>query len=122
MSKALNDTASTGMNAIDHVLQKPLGSPVYEQKRFGDHLFISAGGAISSYGHRPVDGFRPGLQAEISLGDWITPAHGWRMNLDGGVHSRFTGENWKVFGAVSADYLMNFSSLLRGDKIGRAHV
>ncbi len=119
MSKALNDTASTGMNAIDHVLQKPLGSPVYEQKRFGDHLFISAGGAISSYGHRPVDGFRPGLQAEISLGDWITPAHGWRMNLDGGVHSRFTGEDWKVFGAVSADYLMNFSSLLRGDNPDR---
>jgi len=46
MSKALNDMASTGMNAIDHVLQKPLGGPVYEQKRFGDHLFISAGGAI----------------------------------------------------------------------------
>ncbi|MDE5656697.1 MAG: hypothetical protein K2I19_06465, partial [Muribaculaceae bacterium] len=119
MSKALNDTASTGMNAIDHVLQKPLGSPVYEHKRFGDRLFLSAGGAISAYGHRPADGFRPGLQAEISLGDWITPVHGWRVNLDGGVHSRFTGENWKVFGAVSADYLMNFSSLLRGDNPDR---
>ena len=28
LSKALNDTASVGMNALDYTLQKPLGAPL----------------------------------------------------------------------------------------------
>ena len=42
MNYTLNDTVRTGFNALDHVLQKPLGNPVFDSKRFGDRLFLSA--------------------------------------------------------------------------------
>ena len=39
MTYRLNDTVRTGFNALGHVLQRPLGNPTFENKRFGDHLF-----------------------------------------------------------------------------------
>ena len=114
MSKALNDTASTGMNALDYVLQKPLGNRYFENKKFGDKLFLSGGVGLSMFGDKPSRSFRPGFSGEISVGDWVTPTHGWRINIAGGTHSGKTGEHWKTFGSISADYLMNFSALLRG--------
>ncbi|MDE6120809.1 MAG: hypothetical protein K2F63_03370, partial [Muribaculaceae bacterium] len=119
MSKALNDTAQVGMNAIDHVLQRPASTPTFDQKRFGDHFFLSGGVALSDYGARPSSGFRPGFRGEISFGDWITPVHGWRVTAGAGVHSKKAGQAWKVFGSVGADYLMNFSSLTRGENPSR---
>lgn len=119
MSKALNDTASVGMNALDYTLQKPLGSPLFEDKTFGDHFFLSGGAGISTYNDKPSGGFRPGLSGEISFGDWITPVHGWRVNLGAGSHSKKAGEPWKFFGSISADYIMNFSALLRGYRPSR---
>ena len=114
MSKALNDTASTGMNALDYVLQRPLGNQTFGTKHFGDHLFMSGGAGISAYGGAPTSGFRPGARGEFSIGDWVTPVHGWRVNLSAGAHSKKAGQPWKLFGSLSADYLMNFSALLRG--------
>ena len=102
MSKALNDTASVGMNALDYVLQRPLGNSSFENKRFGDHFFLSAGGAVSVYGQRPGSGFRPGAHGELSFGDWVTPVHGWRVSLAAGSHSKRAGQPWKLFGSVSA--------------------
>lgn len=120
LSKALNDTASVGMNALDYTLQKPLGSPLFEDKTFGDHFFLSGGAGISIYNTKPSGGFRPGVSGEISFGDWVTPVHGWRVNVGGGTHSKKSGESWKFFGSISADYLMNFSALLRGYKPSRS--
>lgn len=114
MGKALNDTASVGMNALDYVLQRPLGNSSFEHKRFGDKFFITAGGGISTYNQKPSNGFRPGFRGELSFGDWITPVHGWRIGFNAGIHSKKSGQSWKGFGSVSADYLMNFSALLRG--------
>lgn len=105
----LNDTVRIGMNAIDHVLQKPLPLP-----KFGDdspsRFFMSFGGGVALTG-RSV---RPGLLGEFSLGSWITPVHGWRLSLSTGVQSVNKGEKYPYYGSASVDYLMNFSSLLRG--------
>lgn len=76
----LNDTVAIGMNAIDHILQRPSGNPVFDNKRFGDHLFISGGAGISVLGtsleNRNGQSIRPSYRFGINLGDWITPVHG----------------------------------------------
>lgn len=114
MSKELGDTASTGLNALDYVLQRPLRLPEFENKHFGDHLFLSAGGGLSTYDSKPSGNFRPGFHGEITVGDWVTPVHGWRFTLGAGTRSRSAADSWTYYGSASADYLMNFSALLRG--------
>ena len=115
MTYKLNDTVRTGFNALDYVLQKPLGSPVFENKRFGDHFFMSAGAGFSMTSLHS----RPGLRLDYSFGDWVTPVHGWRLNFDLGATSVGSGYPYHFFGSVSADYLMNFTTLLRGYRPGR---
>lgn len=114
----LNDTVTVGMNAIDHILQRPLGSPVFDNKRFGDHLFISGGAGISVLGTALEDrdnrSIRPSYRFGVSLGDWVTPVHGWRIGAAFGSHSKREGTTTPYFGSISADYLMNFTALLRG--------
>lgn len=110
MPLQLNDTVRTGFNALDHVLQRPLPTPVFENKHFGDHLFISLG--VGSSTGAPKN--RPGYYFEFSIGDWVTPVHGWRINAATGRHTVRSGYDQPAFGSVSADYLVNFSSLLRG--------
>lgn len=114
MNKALNDTASTGMNALDYRLQRPLGNPVFKHKRFGDHFFLSGGAGVSIFDNINHSGLRPGLSGEISFGDWVTPVHGWRVTINGGTRSKTAGTPWTAYGALGADYLVNFSNLLRG--------
>jgi hypothetical protein len=108
-SYQLNDTARIGFNAIDYVLQKPLGSPVFEHKTFGDHLFISGGVGMSTSG-----GDRPAAHGEVSLGDWISPVHGWRLSANAGLYDVKEGYRYVGYGGVSLDYLMNLTTLLRG--------
>lgn len=116
----LNDTVAIGMNAIDHILQRPSGNPVFDNKRFGDHLFISGGAGISVLGtsleNRNGQSIRPSYRFGINLGDWITPVHGWRIGATFGSHSKRKGDTTPYFLSVSADYLMNFTTLLRGYK------
>lgn len=110
MPLQLNDTVRTGFNALDHVLQRPLPTPVFENKHFGDHLFISLGAGTSTGAPKN----RPGYYLELSIGDWATPVHGWRINAAIGKHTVMSGYDHPSFGSVAADYLVNFSSLLRG--------
>lgn len=106
----LNDTVRTGFNALDHVLQRPLGNPSFEHKSFGDHLFLSGGAGASLMGRHT----KPGLDIELSVGDWVSPVHGWRVSLAGGLNSVNKGNSRSYFGSLSADYLVNFTNLLRG--------
>lgn len=115
MTYKLNDTVRTGFDAMDYVLQKPLGNPRFENKRFGDHFFMSGGAGVSMAGLHA----RPGFGLELQLGDWITPLHGWRVNFNAGAHSVASGYSYVPYGSVSADYLLNFTSLLRGYRPGR---
>ncbi len=116
MTYRLNDTVRTGFNALGHVLQRPLGNPTFENKRFGDHLFLSGGAGVSMAGIHAD----PGAHLELSVGDWATPVHGWRVNFGIGNHSIKKGWPGLSFGAVSADYMLNFTSLLRGYRQQRA--
>lgn len=115
-SVKLNDTLRTGFNAIDHVLQRPAGPRLWTDAADSaaatspSRLFISGGAGVSMTGTDTRAGFR----GEAALGGWFTPVHGWRVALTGGSHSVTSSQKRAFFGAVSADYLMNFSALLRG--------
>ncbi|MDE7141351.1 MAG: hypothetical protein K2O33_00455, partial [Muribaculaceae bacterium] len=115
MPVVLNDTVRTGFNALDHVLQRPLGNPSFENKRFGDRLFLSGGAGASMMGLHT----KPGAELEVSLGDWVTPVHGWRLSVEGGLNSVNKESSHSYYGAIGADYLLNMTSLLRGYRPGR---
>ena len=119
MTKALNDTASTGMNALDYVLQKPAGSRTFDPPKTGNKFFFSLGGSLSVYGNQPKNQFRPGFGGEFMFGDWVSPVHGWRVDLAAGSASRYASQPWRLYGSIGADYMMNFSSLLKGDNPNR---
>ena len=112
----LADRESSGFNALDHVLQKPLGNPSFPQddRGFGRHIFlgISAGGSV--IGNDFSGGIKPGAQLGGQIGGWITPVHGVRLGADIGLHSLHQGAKRTWFGAARAEYLMNLSALLRG--------
>ncbi|MCM1111087.1 MAG: hypothetical protein NC336_07765 [Clostridium sp.] len=103
-------------NALDYLLQKPLPSRQFEHKRFGDHMFITGGAGISTL-RRQNSNMHPesriGFRVDLNLGDWITPVHGWRIGLSAG-QSRTSDRRDPYWLGVSADYLLNFSTLLRG--------
>ncbi len=110
---------STQFNALNHVLQKPNGNERFSEKRFGDHLFMSVE-AGPSFLMDPEDLFhipRTDARMGISVGDWVLPAHGWRLGLNGGFHNYSEGRPF--FGGLSADYLVNFSTLVRGHNARR---
>lgn len=111
----LNDTLRTGFNAIDHVLQRPAGPRQWRDSRAPSRFFMAGGAAVSMTGMHA----RPGFRGELMFGSWVTPAHGWRVTFDGGRHSVMAGDKNAWFGGAGADYLMNFSALLRGDDPGR---
>ncbi|MDE6854243.1 MAG: hypothetical protein K2J38_04215, partial [Muribaculaceae bacterium] len=111
----LNDTLRVGFNALDHVLQKPLPSRSFPAGEKPSRFFISGGAGFSMSGLHT----RPGAQGELSLGYRFSPVHGARLNFDAGLHSEFSGKPRVYFGAVSADYLMNFSALLRDYRSSR---
>ncbi len=116
----LSGRESTGFNALDHTLQKPLGNPSFPAgHRFGDGLFIGAGIGTSIIGDDFSGGIRPGIRAGGHLGGWITPVHGIRLGADVGLLSVHKGIGRTWFGAARADYLTNLSSLLYGYKPDR---
>ncbi|HBN46339.1 MAG TPA: hypothetical protein DD401_01460 [Prevotella sp.] len=99
-------TAQVPGSALDYMLQRPRVSKVYQHKRPFDHLFVDAGAGLNGMG---TSSLRLGAQGSFGLGDWITPEHGVRLNVDGGL--------WKVFGKkvkfadLSLDYLLNITAL-----------
>ena len=110
------------MNALDYVLQRPAPAEKFPQKRFGDRLFISAeagpdwmrtnanltGASLSDAGYR----------MGLTIGDWITPVHGWRLGISGGRHHGVK-DTRPFFAGLSLDYMMNLSALLRKDNPSR---
>ena len=117
---AQTEAYDSTFNALDYVLQRPAPARRFETKKFGDRLFISAEGGPAWM--RAHDGFiggaNSGYRAGLTVGDWVTPVHGWRVGISGGRHHG-EGEHKPFFGAVSADWLINLSSLLRDDNPSR---
>lgn len=106
---------SVGFNALDYVLQKPNPNRYFDQKKFGDRLFMSVEGGASWF-MDPIttyDSSGTEYRFGVSLGDWSTPVHGWRLGLNAGRH-HLTKGHYPVFGGISIDYLANLSGLVRG--------
>lgn len=111
---------SVGFNALNYVLQKPNSNRYFEHKKFGDRLFMSIEGGASWF-MNPVTTFNsPGTdyRVGVSLGDWVTPVHGWRFGLNAGRHHLSPGHH-PAFGGVSLDYVANLSGLVRGANMAR---
>ncbi len=109
-------TVLQGFNALDYRLQRPLPNVKFDNKRFGDHLFINIEAAPTlthrSYGQmigRPDIGGRLG----ISVGDWLTPVHGLKLGVNLGGRKELNAPK-NMFVGATLDYLMNLSSLAHG--------
>ena len=111
--------AKESFNALDHTLQKLLKIEKFEEKKFGDHLFVIPEVGITLM-QKPNSMLSPagvGARGGLLIGDWITPVHGVRIGLNGGQHNGVSINT--NFVGLSADYLMNMSALLRGDNPNR---
>ena len=101
-------------SALNHLLQRRQVAKHYEDKIFGDHVFIEAGmGANTTFtGYRCFPYMEtPGMQATGAIGDWVTPLHGWRVGINGGT--RVLGKKKTKTLGFSADYLLNLTALSR---------
>lgn len=64
-------------SALDHMLQRPKVAKHFENKTFGDHLFVEGGIGANSIVTRSSSHFSTaGLTAQLGIGDWVTPLHG----------------------------------------------
>lgn len=101
-------------SALNHLLQRRQVAKHYEDKIFGDHVFVEAGmGANTTFtGYRCFPYMEtPGMQATGAIGDWVTPLHGWRVGINGGT--RVLGKKKTKTLGFSADYLLNLTALSR---------
>ena len=69
-------------SALDYMLQRPRVMKVYKHKRPFDHLFIDMGAGLNVMGTKK---YKLGPTAEMGIGDWISPEHGFRVNVDAGM-------------------------------------
>jgi hypothetical protein len=94
-------------SALDHMLQRPRVSKMYKHKKAFDHFFIDGGLGVNFLGTRELPDVGP--SAEIGFGDWISPEHGFRINITAG--------EWNVNGMhpkyvdASLDYLLNITAV-----------
>lgn len=106
--------AQLDRSALEYMLQRKRISKSFPQKRFGDHLFVEGGAGLTfTARHGTSSRFSlgtPGAISYISLGDWITPEHGWRAGIGGGYY--YLAHKAKYAGG-SLDYLMNITALAR---------
>lgn len=93
--------------AFEYLLQRRQYSKRFNEKTFGDHLFIEAAftpNAILSNGKSQFSG-----TANVAIGDWLTPEHGWRGSIGAGFYK--TGGIMTKTLQISGDYLMNLTAI-----------
>lgn len=93
-------------SALDYMLQHPRVLKVYKHKRPFDHLFIDMGAGLNVMGTKK---YKLGPTAEMGIGDWISPEHGFRVNVDAGMW-RLHGKKVK-YADLSLDYLINITAI-----------
>lgn len=93
-------------SALNYMLQRPRVAKQYTHKRAFDHLFIDAGAGANFMGTRHP---KAGPEAELNLGDWITPEHGMRLNFNGGAYHIY--QDKPKYAEVGLDYLLNITAL-----------
>lgn len=93
-------------SALNHMLQKPRVTKYYKDKHFMDHLFVDAGGGINAMNLRDPE---IAGQGELHIGDWLTPEHGLRLSLNGGLYRTYGVKS--KFAGIGLDYLLNITAL-----------
>ncbi len=106
LSSATLAQAQVPGSALDYMLQRPRVTKQYTDKHAFDHLFLDAGAGGNFIGSKSG---KVGPQAELGIGDWITPEHGMRLNFSGGAYNT-SGVKAK-YGNVALDYLLNITAL-----------
>ncbi len=102
-------SAQDSINALDMMLQRPKVDKRFETKRFLDRIFLESGVGFNTVPTMNKKVGHPSPNFEISVGDWQTPVHGWRIGLQAGRYKY--GEKNNTSFSVSADYLMNITAL-----------
>ncbi len=112
----LHERESSGFNALNHVLQKPLGNTSFpeDDRGFGRHMYFGFNAGGSFINNNLSGSIRPGYNVGAHFGGWFTPVHGLRVTSVGGRHSVHSGVTNAWYGSLRADYMMNLSSLLYG--------
>lgn len=114
---SINTDGATGFNALNHVLQKPLGNDTFpaEKKSIGHHFFLAGSmGSNLPVNNLQIQNIRPGLRLGGQIGTWFNPNHGLRLSADVGLLSRHLPNKRVWFGSVKADWLINLSSIYSG--------
>lgn len=93
-------------SALNYMLQRPKVSKFYAHKRFMDHMFMDFGLGGNLLGRHNV---KIGPMAELGLGDWVSPEHGWRINMYGGAY-KISGKKVK-YASAALDYMLNISAI-----------
>ena len=97
--------------SFDHLLQGPRVAKSFNNKKFGDHLFIEGGTNLfldmTKGTNASLGDIRP--WAHFAVGDWVTPLHGWRLSLQGGQYKK-ASKTSKIFGGA-VDYLLNINAV-----------
>lgn len=91
--------------ALEYMLQRPKVTKQFDNKHFGDHLFLETGAGFNAI-TRNLD---PGVEAGFAVGDWMSPEHGWRLGLESGIYR--AGDVKPRFVKFSPDYLMNITAI-----------
>ncbi len=112
---------SSGVNGIEHVLQKPLGNPSFpeDERGFFKHIYIGGGFGLSMKGDNYIQVLKPGMDLNAQVGSWITPVHGIRLMGAAGVLPVEKGFSRACFVSGHVDYTLHLTNLLRGYKPDR---
>ena len=102
----MNGTEENKINALDHLLQRPRVAKFYKDKKLMDHMFLDYGLGGNLMGRHDV---KVGPMAEMGIGDWISPEHGWRVNLYGGAY-KISGKKVK-YASAAIDYMLNITAI-----------
>lgn len=107
----LTAAAQVPGSALDQMLQRPAFSKHYKAKRFGDRLFFDGGIGLTTTFTRSATIYmeEPGAAAQLGIGDWVTPEHGWRIGFQAATFR--TGDVKAKAAGISLDYLLNFTAL-----------
>lgn len=90
---------------MDYLLQRRKITKTYEDKTFGDHLFLEGGAGLNVLSRT----LNPSPQLEGAVGDWFTPEHAWRLGVRAGMNR--IGDMKSKFASLSLDYMMNFNAI-----------
>lgn len=114
--KVLKGCESDGFNALEHVLQKPLGNPEFpeEEKPFVRNIFTGVNGGGSWINSLSGQSLVPGYNAGVHVGSWLSPVNGLQFTITSGKHSVLDEVPDAYYASIKGDYLVNLTSLMRG--------